>query len=83
MEELREDGVIRRERLRGWCRRLQLGDSLDQGQKIGKIRLGLLEPFDLSLSLLENRLNHGGLPLGEGCQEVMCEMPRREVCHKR
>ena len=82
MEELREDGVVRSERLRRWRRRMQLGNSFDQCQKTGKIRLGLLEPLDLPLSLLDNRLNQVCLSLSEGCQEVMCEMPRREVGHK-
>ena len=66
----------------GRSRNLQLGNRLDQGQKIGKIRLGLFEPFDLLLSLFENSLNQGWFSLSEGRQEVTCEMPRCEVCHK-
>lgn len=82
VEKSCEDGIVWREWLRGWFRWLQFGDGPDQGQEIGQIRLRLLEPLDLLLSLIENRLNQGRLLLIEGRQEVMREMPRCEVGHK-
>ena len=82
MEELREDGVVWSGRLRRWCRRVQLGNGFDQGQETRKVRLDLLEPPNVPLSFLENRLQQVFLSLSEGWQEVMCEMPRCEVRHK-
>ena len=71
-----------RKRLRGGFRGLQLRDGACQGEDSRQIRLGLLEPFELGLPVIEHRLNHGQFPLIESNQEIVCDVPRCEIRHE-
>jgi len=82
MKELREERVESRERLRCGFRGPQLRDGAGQGQDSSQIWLGWLEPFELSLPVVENRLNHGRPFLIESGQEVVCQVPRCEIRHE-